>query len=353
MDLAILSDLHLTNNLPYTVAGDYYRKNQLEKYITEFFLKIKEEVDVLVIPGDICHSTNLGPDDLDLLMFFIDKVKESKIRTIFCLGNHDLDGSKSILSFLNRIDKFSNIHYKEGLSHTYIYDDAIFDVINYCPHHVFLKRALFLGENQPRTRYSVLVGHIGVKGTLHGTTKSIVGVKKEDIEKFSEYYDLIILGHHHKFQWVTDKCLYAGAIQQTRIDEINTVPGGLIVSLPHLTTKLIENTFSPRFAIVDQDTFVPEIVANSIVKPIVDTEGKTEEENKEFLKEIVAQGPYYLIKPRLKRTFLIKEGGHEYSVTKKRIALLKTMKEFDLKEKRPKKFYTHTLDMYEKIKGSS
>jgi len=107
MDLAVLSDLHLTNSLPYTVAGDTSRKGMVKNYLTTFFTKIKtEKVDFLVVPGDVCHSTLLGPDDLDLLMFFMDLVRDSNIKTIISLGNHDLDGDKSILSFLKNRKKY-------------------------------------------------------------------------------------------------------------------------------------------------------------------------------------------------------------------------------------------------------
>jgi len=214
-----------------------------------------------------------------------------------------------------------------------------------------LKKALEAGQAKKGSKYSVLIGHIGVKGTLHGTTKSIIGIKQEDMELLSQYYDLIILGHHHQFQWVTKNCLYAGAIQQTRIDEINTVPGGFIVSLPGLEIRHIKNTVSPRFKIADGYTIMPGSIFNSIVKPIIDTESVSESENIEFLKEISAQDPYYLIKPRLKKTFSITGGVHEYSADNKRIALLKTMKEFKLKKKKAKGFYEHTINLWEEVRG--
>lgn len=354
MKLAIFSDLHLTNSLPYTVVGDSFRKQRLIEYISKFFQEIEEEtVDFLILPGDICHNTLLNPDDIDLLLYLFRKITESGIRTIICLGNHDIDQDKNVLSFLKRKTKhlYPNIFYSEKTAYTYIFEGVVFDVINYCSHHFFLKKAFSLGKVQPREKFSVLVGHIGVKGTLHGTTKSIIGVKKKDIERLSEYYDLIILGHHHKFQWVTNKCIYPGAIQQTRIDERHTIPGGLIISLPHLDIIHIENTFSPRFKIIDNYAVVPEDIFRSIVKPVVDTESVSESENISFLKEIAAQEPYYLIKPRLKKTFSITDGEHKYSVNNKRIALLKTMKEFDLEKKKAKSFYEHTINLWEEVKG--
>jgi len=351
MKLAVISDLHLTNSLPYTNPGDSFRKDRLEEYLSFFFQKIEEQtVDFLIIPGDLCHRTVLDSDDVDLLLYVVNKIIETGIRTVILLGNHDLDQNKSILSFLNRTSKkYRNIMYYDGSSYAkYVFDNITFDTINFCSHSEFTKRTKFLLRND--SEFSVLVLHIGVKGTLHGTTKSIIGVKKEDIERLSEFYDLIILGHHHKFQWVTDKCFYAGAAQQTRIDERNTVPGGLIVSLPGLKIKKIVNSFSPRFKLVEDYKIIPKEIEGSIVKPIVDTDSVSEEDNLKFLEDIAKQNPYYLIKPRIKKTFLIKGEKNSYSVDNKRKALIETMKGFSFEKKDRKEFYEHTLNIYEKVR---
>jgi len=352
MLLAILSDLHLTNSLPYTVSGDLSRKDKLKKYLAHFFSYVhKNQIDYLVLPGDICHSAFLNSDDLDLLLYLINHIIRSGIPTIFISGNHDLDGNTSILSFLSGQVLNSNIHYNSKIFKSFQFDNITFDTINYCSHEKFLKNAFLAAGQKKKTMFSILVGHVGVKGTLHGSTKSIIGVKKEDIERLSEHYDLIILGHHHKFQWITDNCFYAGSIHQTRMDEVDTIPGGLIITLPTLKAHRIENTFSPRFTLIDNYKIDPEEISGSIVKPIVDTEKVSEEDNLKFLKDVLKCNPYYLVQPRLKRTFLIEEKKANYSSVNKRKALLSTMRDFKLEEKRRKKFYEHTLDIYEKVKG--
>jgi DNA repair exonuclease SbcCD nuclease subunit len=357
MKIAVFGDGHLTNSLSYTHSGDKYRKKMLCLYIYEFFVTIIEEaVDFLVIPGDLLHSTYLGPDDVDLLNYFVfHSLMNSGTHTVISLGNHDVDGDDSILKFLNRfID--DKIHYcDKSVSWSYSSEESKinFDVINYCDHHTFLEKA----REFPVTKKgicNILVGHIGVKGTLHGTTKSIVGVKKEDIEEIESNYDLVILGHHHNMQWVTKKCFYPGSVHQTRIDEIDTVPGGVIIEFKNGkldTSTKIENKLSPRFVIVKDYKFNPEEIKNSIVKPILDLDSKTEEENLSFLKSILKCDPYFLIKPRTKKQFMIEEDFRSYSPVNKLEAIVETMKSFKLKKEESAEFKENTIKIWNNVIG--
>lgn len=220
MKFAVLADAHLTNSLPHTKPGDSQRKKMLSLYLYRFFaIIIDEAVDFLIIPGDLMHSTSLNPDDIDLLNYFIfNLLINSKIETIISLGNHDLDQEESVLKFFNRF-LYDKINYCDrSISWSYFSgaNKVNFDVINYCSHNVFLEKAREFPIKKKGV-YNILVGHVGVKGSLHGSTKSIVGVKKENIEEIESNYDLVILGHHHNMQWVTKKCFYPGSIHQTRI----------------------------------------------------------------------------------------------------------------------------------------
>jgi len=220
MKIAIIGDLHLTNHLPYTITGDFSRKKALFIYLDFFFTKIQEKkVDFLVVPGDICHNSVLDSDDLDLLMHFLDLIAGSEIKTVIINGNHDLDGEKSILDFLDHSNRYPEIYYCSKTPWESLMSEAAVYTINYCSHQVFLKEAFGLSKlDVVGAKYKILIGHVGVKGTLHGTTKSILGVKKEDIEELSKSFDLISLGHHHNFQFITKNALYPGAPHQTRID---------------------------------------------------------------------------------------------------------------------------------------
>jgi DNA repair exonuclease SbcCD nuclease subunit len=361
MKIAVFSDGHLTNSLPHTPIGDYWRRNQLLKYMDYFFSEIlKDDVKYLIVPGDLAHSPLLSPDDLYLIFYFFIKITETRINTIFSLGNHDVDEDKSILSFLNLLSNCvvprmnSSIFYLDGVKSfnlTESNEKVAFDVINYCSHQDFLNEARNFKLHNLKKEKAILIGHVGVKGSLHGTTKSIVGVKKENIEEIESNYSLIILGHHHNFQQVTDKCFYIGSVHQTRIDEVDSVPGGAIIDLNGNKIKKIENKFSPRFLIIKDYEFKKEEVENSIVKLILDTETVSEEDNVRFLFSVLDCKPYYLIKPRIKKSFSIEKGVSEYSSTNKLDALLKTIDSFNVKKKDKKEFKEHTINIWNKTIG--
>ena len=355
----VFGDGHLTNCLPYTLPGDITRKNKLINYIDFFFDTIlDEEVSFLVVPGDLAHLTSVSSNDLDLLFYFYLKVKESKIPTVFSLGNHDLDGDESILRFLNRANCLyvpgSKIFYEENryFSVELHKIKTEIHVINFCSHHDFLKEARDSISKKESGIFSLLVGHVGVKGTLHGSTKSIIGVKVDDIEEIGTNHNLIVLGHHHAFQWVTPNCFYSGSVHQTRIDEIKTTPGGVIVETDGVVHEIskIENKFSPRFVIVEDYKFKPKEIKSSIVKPVLNLDSKTEKENVEFLRRLIDADPYYLIKPRIKKSFRIENVKSEFSAKKKLDAIIKTMKSFDYKKNEKKKLKEHIIKIWEKAK---
>ena len=351
MKLASLSDLHLTNDLPYTPPGDTYRKKLLIKYLYKFFKEIKKEkVDALLIPGDVCHQSALLADDVDLLYVLMSCIVNTKIPTVISTGNHDLDGDSSILKFLKRASKaFGNLYYSEKLVWRKVFKDKdlTVDIINSCTYHKFLDVVKKLKKREPGTKYSVLIGHVGVKGALHGSTKSIVGVKPEDIEDISENYDAVVLGHFHCFQWVTSKCFYVGSCQQTRLDEALTQPGGIVFTLPNLVHTRILNEVSPRFSVIDDYSLDEERVRGMIVKPVLDLEGKSKLENLGFIASLNDMDPYYLIKPRIAKVFTTEEtGAISYGKADKTKALIKTMKTFKVKKAKAKELYDHTMEIW-------
>jgi DNA repair exonuclease SbcCD nuclease subunit len=362
MKIAVFADGHLTNSLPHTPIGDYWRRDQLIKYIDYFFKIITEEdVKYLIVPGDLAHSPILSPDDLYLIFYFFLKINENEIKTIFSIGNHDVDEGDSVLKFLNHVanpifPRLSSPFYYADLSLSYSVDfksgpRGTFDVINYCSHQDFLNEARDFKHHNLKKEKAILIGHVGVKGSLHGTTKSIVGVKKEDIEEIEKNYSLIILGHHHTFQQVTEKCFYIGSVHQTRIDEIDSVPGGAIIDLKNNKITKIENPFSPRFLVIKDYEFKEKEVENSIVKLVLDIETVSEEDNTRFLFSVLDCRPYYLIKPRIKKSFSIEKGVSEYSSSNKLDSIIKTINSFNLEKRDKKEFRDNTINIWNKVIG--
>lgn len=348
--IGVFGDPHLTVQLPYTVTGSSFRKDQLVSFLEHSFnIMIKNKVDLILVLGDLCHKTILGSDDLDLLVCFLELSRISEIPTVIINGNHDLDYDESILKFLDRFkENCDNIFFERDLASGFFFPDFSAEIvaINYCSDEEFLDAALSYMFRKG-TILKILIGHIGIKGTLHGTMKSIRGIKKDDIKELGKSYDLMLFGHHHNFQVVCENGLYAGSLYQVRIDERYTIPGSLIVTNRKGEWKVrkIENKFSPRFYVVEDYVLDPRGIKGNIVKVLIDTQSYSEKANREFVKEVQEMKPYYLIVPKFKKQFLpkiVKEKRNE-----NKLAVLKKV----ISKMDGKKYEDHIIQLYEKVKN--
>lgn len=320
--IGIIGDLHLTGSLPYTVLGSDIRKKKTMQFLRDFYSKAKEmDVKLVLVSGDLCHESRLDNDALDMLEHFLSISRIYKIPTVMINGNHDMDGPKSILRFLRWRHKTDPQIFSypdsEAFVSSFLYNKIKLVSINYVPDFRFLSLADELKIKSDS--FKILLAHIGIKGTLHGSTKSIVGILPEDIDKISKYYDLMVFGHHHDFQVVGSNGFYTGSICQTRMDERNSIPGGSFINLSNMEVVRFENKISPRFTIIEGYEINPSDIKGNIVKVILDLEGKTEEENRNFIDEINLNEPYFLIPPRIKRTFKFKGEDKDYSLSSEKI----------------------------------
>lgn len=343
-EIAVLGDPHLTYNLPYTVIGDKERSSSVLWYVNSFLHTLSERT-LVIIPGDLCHRSFLYPVDLDLLVAFIEILRVRNLPVLISDGNHDLDGDESIISFLGNLrNTYPNIYYfNDETAWNMETNNINFRIINYCSDKKFLALSKVATRSK---KFTVLIGHVGIKHTLHGTTKSINGVNPEDIKKLEDIYDLMIFGHHHYFQKVGNKALYPGPIQQIRIDERDQIPGGITIQIPSKKVKKVKNKVSPRFSLIKDYSIDPKEIEGNIVKPILDLENKTEAENIAFVREVEKHNPYYLIRPKTKRVFGVKDikvfrGG-------KKMALLDIIKGSRVKNR--KEYARHTFKIYEEAR---
>jgi hypothetical protein len=103
------------------------------------------------------------------------------------------------------------------------------------------------------------------------------------------------------------------------MDERNSIPGGSFINLSNMEVIRFENKISPKFTIIEGYEINPSDIRGNIVKVILDLEGKTEEENRNFIDEINLNEPYFLIPPRIKRTFSLKGKGEDHSLSSEKI----------------------------------
>jgi len=334
----------------------------LKSYLNQFFEIIsKRRVAFLVIAGDVCHRARLDAEDLDVLMHLVDLIMSYKIKTYIIWGNHDVDGRKNIIGFFRK-SFFEYILFSERKSFTRRFPihyppsppiHVRVDGVSYCDTKTFLKTAKDLEENHdPAEDYRIFLGHVGVKGTLQGSTKSIRGVKPADIQRLSDSYDVILLGHHHITQEILpdNKAFYIGSVHQTRADEENHVPGGYIITLhdKEVDKTHIPNNLSPKFkTLYDYST---KSVLNNIIKPMLDL-SKPREENEEYLQKLASMNPYYLIMPRLERRIKPKRAITISAKEEKTKVLRRVTKSMVSDKARAIEIGNHVVERFEKVEG--
>lgn len=350
--IGVLGDLHLATDLPYSIPDDNLRTKRLFAFLEKAFKSfIEHKVSLILLAGDICNKTFLSGRDLTLLINFIDLLRNTKLPAVMIFGNHDSDYNDCILEFLSNNKKLvPNLYFSISDKQIYEIGTNRIVAINYLKKdNDFLRIAKEEMLPSDKNRRNILLGHIGIKGTLHGTTKSIVGIKGEDIEKLSSGYDLMVFGHHHKFQAVASNGFYSGAIQQTRADEKDSIPGGLIVDLPDFKVKRIINKESPRFKLITDYKIIPEEIRGNIIRVNLDLENKSRFENEDFLKKIISCSPYFLIKPKLTMSKI--EGVSDFGkISNKNKTKKQFLEEIVNKAKAPLSHKKYVLDLYNKNK---
>lgn len=364
--IAAFGDLHLTSQLPYTPPGDIYRTDQLTKFFEYAFETIvKKKVDFILDAGDLFHETLIDSKTLDLLSCITELSRIAEIPNIRIPGNHDFDGVNCFLDFLERLNGRSKIFYFDPKPAIWEFSEKKLKIvaIPYCSDKEFLENARKgkRSKKEEGEHYNILLAHIGIKGALYGDTVSPHGVDLKDIKNLSNGYDLMIFGHFHKFQTVGNNGIYTGSIQHTRIDQHGEIPGFVIIDLPTFRLRHISNEFSPRFTILKDYVLDSRLIRNNIVKPLVDIENRTEEQNIEYLKKILTFDPYYLIRPNLRGSIGLVErsGGGEgesregvilkESKKSKEDVIKKVLKGINVSDKLKQKYERYIVEFYREV----
>ncbi len=89
MKLLFFTDLHITTNRPSSRKDDYIEtiSSKLDEMVS-----VSEEVDWVILGGDIFHRAKPNIEELSVFVNFISKVNEKGCKVITCPGNHDLIG---------------------------------------------------------------------------------------------------------------------------------------------------------------------------------------------------------------------------------------------------------------------
>lgn len=233
-----ISDLHLG----YQQYGNRERFNDFgHAFHGAVDFALEQEVNFVIISGDLFHKSAIDPPTLMQAVFGLDKLKHANIPVVSIVGNHDRARYRDHVSWL---DYLSDQCYLSLLSPTFGEGEILFRAwdgsrggyqdlgptrIIGLPYlgastEVAL-RALpdVLAALPDRgSEYTIMLGHFGLEGEMPVMAG---GISQSVVEPLAEYIDYLALGHLHKAFERADWIYNPGSLETTAMDQ-RMWPGG-------------------------------------------------------------------------------------------------------------------------------
>ncbi|MBD3341654.1 MAG: hypothetical protein GF353_21295 [Candidatus Lokiarchaeota archaeon] len=213
-----MADLHLGKK-QYNLEQRYKDYFNTFKWILD--LSIREQVDFIMISGDLFDNRKIGPSVLSDLFYILQKfnkkcleILKRKIQIICIEGNHDnpIYTSRSWMSFLADLDLIillsgnfdkatKKVEFPEFNSKTKrggkirIKGVEIYGLPFYGSYTNHLFPYIYKALSDDDFSYRILMMHFGIQG--YDETKPGVRISN-DLEKLKEKIDYLALGHYHR-----------------------------------------------------------------------------------------------------------------------------------------------------------
>lgn len=186
----------------------------------------------LVIGGDLFHERGkISVRTFNGVYEALRQLKEKGLETIILAGNHDQAGLNDGESALRSLSDLALI----------VEYPQVIDGIGYVPYRE--NHDDYLHDLDSVRKASVLVTHIGVMGGVVG--ESYVPPGQISPEVF-DGFDLTLMGHYHKHQWVTPSVVYPGSPLSHDFGDANDIKGFLDLTKDNPEDYFVETSF-PKF----------------------------------------------------------------------------------------------------------
>jgi exonuclease SbcD len=233
-----LSDLHLG----YQQYGSRERFNDFGRAFhraVEFALK--QEVDFVLISGDLFHKSAIDPPTLLQAVFGLDQLKAANIPVVSIVGNHDRARYTDHISWLDFLSERGYLSllsptFADGLIQLSAWDGSRGGYQDLGPIRIIglpylgastgvALRALpdALAQLPPEgVEYTIMLGHFGLEGEMPAMAG---GISQAAVEPLADYVDYLALGHLHKAFERDDWIYNPGSLETTAMDQ-RLWPGG-------------------------------------------------------------------------------------------------------------------------------
>jgi DNA repair exonuclease SbcCD nuclease subunit len=250
---AIIADPQFDDQLSYSTIGDDGLTTRLRDYIQCFDRIVDEATDRgcrgLLVLGDIFDSrTAVTLSVIDQVCRAMSRAKDAGLELHLLVGNHD---SQLRVPTVNSLQVF------RGLA--YIYESPqVYGQFAFMPwvedQDEFRRGVQQLAED-PNAKY--LFSH----ALFAGAVPEVAGRPVADL--MPERWTQVVLGDVHEPVQIAPNIRYCGAPMQIHYGDAGGVRGFLILDESDDSLEFVENTWSPRFHVVKDASFISEMSEGS------------------------------------------------------------------------------------------
>ena len=249
------SHFHLFTN--YAKPDEFYYNDRFREQIEalqEVFNIAKEEEAIVIFGGDLFHKRNAVDTRVYNEVFKV-FARNKDVAVLMIRGNHDAttnsiytDSSIDTFNYLPNVTVFTAFGAIEKNNVNIVftaYGDETEEIKEY------------IKSNVQEDKVNVLVGHLGVEGSLTGKgSHRLEGAfGYQDLQP--ELYDFILLGHYHRRQYFNNpNHLYGGSLMQQSFSDEQEANGVHLIDTDKLTTTFIP--INTRKFITVQGDSIPE-----------------------------------------------------------------------------------------------
>ena len=286
-----------TNNI-YHISDIHIRLFQRQKEAKKVFENLykflredKDENSILVCTGDIVHNkTEISPE-LISTVYELFSTLSSILPVVVIAGNHDTEVNNhnrldSLSPILDTINNENLVYYKE--TGIYDYNENIMFAVTSVNDYKMIDCSN-IEKNNKKLIYLLHDNVVG--GTNEFGFELSSDVKIDDFKNC----DYVMLGHIHKYQWLSDNIAYAGSLIQTNFGEGILHHGLIKWDLVNNNHEFVEIYNSKKYLTVDLingkptdesifDSLTPDDEINLKIK----NQGTRDEAN-QFIKEFRKQ----------------------------------------------------------------
>lgn len=226
-----------------TVITDTHLKQGNEEQICDIFIQVvnyclNNNIKTLIHCGDF--FTSRTSQSLSVLLVandILNNISNSNIELFIIPGNHDKTNLENERSYLDVFSKHRNVHILDK-------EATIFSNYHFLPY--FKENGSYLERlnkiKVDKNKKNILFTHIAISGVRNNDGSLVENNLKTEL---FDQFDLVISGHYHNRQQISDKVWYIGSTHPQSYGEDNDK--GLCIIKEDLSLEFVKLEFSEYY----------------------------------------------------------------------------------------------------------